>query len=223
MRKKQAIGLALIFLGVFAFVVIAHAASLGPNSPGTAADDSTVGSLTWVNPNNSKISDNIYSTVNSTGGSTITTHYLKTTNYGFSVPIGATINGITVLIERKGTTNGGAGNFVKDSAVRIVKSDGSIGTTNKADTTTQWPLTDTNASYGNSSDLWGESWTPSDINNANFGVVLSAALTPPDTTQTASIDYMSITITYTLPSGPHVQVTQSSGTTIISSGTVIIP
>jgi hypothetical protein len=61
---------------------------------------------------------------------------------------------------------------IQDTNVKIVKSSGSIGTTNKAYTTTDWGIEEY-VSYGSSSDLWGETWTPSDINNANFGVVIS--------------------------------------------------
>ncbi|MCK4347863.1 MAG: hypothetical protein KAW47_04525, partial [Thermoplasmatales archaeon] len=69
------------------------------------------------------------------------------------------------------TTLSTTGSIIKDENVKIVKSDGSIGTTNKANTTT-WTDTEGYVSYGGSGDLWGESWSDTDINNANFGVVL---------------------------------------------------
>ncbi len=62
---------------------------------------------------------------------------------------------------------------VVDEHLKIVKSDGSIGTTDKADNLTPWPSVDTYVSYGNNDDLWGEEWTAADINSANFGVVFS--------------------------------------------------
>lgn len=62
---------------------------------------------------------------------------------------------------------------VYDHRVRIIKN-GAIGTTDKA-TADAWPLgSDIYATYGGSSDLWGETWTPSDVNSANFGVAISA-------------------------------------------------
>lgn len=87
-------------LGVGAFVVMAS--TLGPNGTGTGADDASVGTITWSNPGNITASDNTYAT-NLTGCITSVSHYLKATNFGFSVPAGATITGITVEIERKGT------------------------------------------------------------------------------------------------------------------------
>ncbi len=100
----------------------------GPNSPGTIADDASVGTEVWSNPDNAKVSDNVYA----------------------STP--------------------GAG-YLYDSAVKIVKSDGSIGLTNKA-SVIAWTDTLGYFSYGGASDLWGETWSPSDINDADFGVVL---------------------------------------------------
>jgi len=66
------------------------------------------------------------------------------------------------------------GGYCKDTAVKIVKSDGSVGSTNKANTEDDWPASDTYESYGASDDLWGETWSASDINDSDFGVVLQA-------------------------------------------------
>jgi len=54
----------------------------------------------------------------------------------------------------------------------IVKSNGTLGTTDKA-TNTLISTTESYISYGSSSDLWGETWTPTDINDIDFGVVYS--------------------------------------------------
>jgi len=62
---------------------------------------------------------------------------------------------------------------VYDYAVKIVKSDGSIGSEDKA-SVSAWPSSDAYSSYGGVADLWSEEWTAEDINNANFGVVISA-------------------------------------------------
>ena len=58
-------------------------------SPGTMANDNAVGTVAWVNPDNAKISNNAYATVNSAQS---TSYYLKATNFGFSIPTGAPIN-----------------------------------------------------------------------------------------------------------------------------------
>jgi len=158
-------------------------------SPGTMADDATVGTATWSNPNNAKVSDGIYSEVNDIGGFNVS-HYLKATNFGFSIPSGATINGILVEIERKESN---ARDNLYDNEVKIVKADGSIGTTNKK-LVAEWSTTEGYYSYGSSSDLWNESWDSSKINDVDFGVVLSINI---GTDGYAYVDHIRITVYYT--------------------------
>lgn len=159
----------------------------GSNSPGTCADDASTGTVAWSNPNNAKVSDNVYTTavVNNS-----TSHWLKTTNFGFSVPTSAVILGIQVEAEAKISSSG----WVLDY-VRIVKG-GSIGTENK--TLGEYTTTDSYCSIGGSNDLWGESWTASDINSSNFGVAISTFV---DTSSdyTVSIDHVRVTVYYTDP------------------------
>ena len=61
-----------------------------------------------------------------------------------------------------------------DNSVYLLKANVLVGD-NKAPTATSWPTSDTYVSYGNSTDLWGTTWTLSDINNTNFGAALSAS------------------------------------------------
>jgi hypothetical protein len=157
-------------------------------SPGTMADDASVGITAWSNPNNAKVSDNIYAIA------IAVSHYLKATNFGFSIPTGATVNGILVEIERKVIVESGWG--IKDVNVKIVKADGSIGSTNKADTVNNWPTSDTYKSYGGTTDLWGETLIPADINNSNFGVVLNITANSGD--DTANVDHIRITVYYSI-------------------------
>ena len=106
-------------------------ANTAATSPGTMANDATVGTVAWVNPDNAKVSDNVYTTT--------------TMDYHGEI---------------------------YEYAIKIVKSNGTIGTTNKS--TGAW-LSDTEGyhTYGSLSNLWGESWTPADINSANFGMVFA--------------------------------------------------
>ncbi len=59
-----------------------------------------------------------------------------------------------------------------DSVVSIIKADGSIGSTNYAKVPA-WPSSWAVSIYGDSANKWGETWTPADINNSNFGLALS--------------------------------------------------
>ena len=55
--------------------------------------------------------------------------------------------------------------------VKIVDETGTIGSENKA--TGVLVPTPSVETFGTSSDLWSETWTPANINNANFGVVFA--------------------------------------------------
>lgn len=182
------------------------------NSPGTCANDDAVGTNSWTNPDNAKASDDSYVTA-PTGGSYEQTYYLKASNFGFSIPEGATIDGILVEVERKKDV-GVLGAY--DVEVKIVKSDGSIGSENKADISTNWPTSDAYASYGASDDLWSESWDYSDINNSNFGMVISAKGRNFDTPNDIYLDHIQITVYYTEGGAPATQI--NSILTLIAGG-----
>lgn len=135
----------------------------GPNSPGTVVDDSSFGALTWANPDNAKTSNNLYAQASAV--MVDDTHYLKATDFGFSIPSGATIDGIEAEVELYATNI--APPYDIDQKAQIVQG-GTIMSTNKAAYTTL-PSIEEYISYGGSSDLWGETWDYSDINNSGFG------------------------------------------------------
>lgn len=172
-------------------------ATAGPNNPGTTASDSGVGTVAWTNPGNVASSNNSYATATLTSGSV--SHYLKVTNFGFSIPAGATINGITVEIERN-VQNHALADPVQDNRVRLVKA-GTIQTTDKA-SVSNWPASDTYATYGGGADLWSGTWTDSDINDSGFGMAISAkGVSVLNDPPVAQIDHIRITITYTEAAG----------------------
>jgi len=162
-------------------------ATAGPNSGSTFADDAGVGTVAWTNPGNAAASDDSRAEATLTGTHS---HYLKATGFGFSIPAGATINGITVEIERHYTTIG-----VFDNRIRLVRA-GTIESTNK--TIGAWPNgTDAYQTAGSSSDLWGSSWSSTDINDSGFGVAIAATGFGPGA-GTAKIDHIRITVNYTV-------------------------
>ena len=169
----------------------------GPKFPGTAADDATVGTKEWTSVDNIKLDDNNLARATTAGfpdpDTPWTSHYLKATNFRFEIPSGATIDGIVATIARKETS--GTGTIV-DNEVKIVKSNGSIGTENKA-LGGNWTGSETPTTYGGSDDLWSESWAYTDINDSDFGVVISVDAAEGGGFTTAGVDYITITIYYT--------------------------
>lgn len=167
----------------------------GPNNPGTLASDSSFGTSAWTNPGNAAASDDSRATSGASIGSP--TQYLKATNFGFAIPTGDTINGITVEIER----SRGSSISIADQRVRLVKA-GTVQSTDKG-TLTAWGSTDAYATYGGAADLWSGTWSPSDINDTGFGVVISAQKTGGKGVAAPRVDHIRITITHTASaSGP---------------------
>jgi len=158
----------------------------GPNFASTAVDDSSNGGqTTWSNPGNVSADDSSSASTSLLGGQT--SDYLKTSGYGFSIPSGVNISGISVDVKRYKNSIG----FIQDSAVRIIKG-GVIGATDRSNGTA-WSTTPTYQTYGSSSDLWGQSWTPADINSGSFGFAISVL---DGSTETANIDAIRITVYY---------------------------
>jgi hypothetical protein len=209
LKIKNYFKLFTVALVIFVFIGISQvcqATTSGPNNPATTSDDNSVGTITWTTTGNIVSSDNNYATASLNDN--IISHYLKATNFVFTIPSGSTINGITVDIEKKA----GTASRIRDYRVRIIKG-GLIGATDKSNSN-WWGNTDTYTTYGSSSDLWGESWTYSDINNSNFGVAISAYKnSTAGNAIVASIDHIRITISYTaniIPNSP-ILVSPSNG------------
>lgn len=112
---------------------------------------------------------------------------LQLTGFGFAIPGSATILGIKIAINREPI---GVGN-IADEDVKLLKAGTAVG--NDQPATVVWAPVPTLWTYGGASDLWGTTWSASDINNANFGFEIHVA-----GTTFAKIDNATMTITYVL-------------------------
>ena len=187
----------IVFVAVFVlFGIISYNNALAivvlpspvTNFAGSGASGGGFGS-SWSNPERIYADDDSYST------SSISQSYhsetLDAKNFGFHIPTDATIKGIQVTIGHKSRDT----NSIKDRSIYLLKNS-IISGDNNADTTTYWPTTETAASYGSTSSLWGTTWTVDQINSSNFGVLLSVDNNNSSHSRTASVDYIKITITY---------------------------
>jgi hypothetical protein len=197
---------------------IAGAVTAGPNNPSIGANNNSIGTRTWSNTSYAVSSNNQYVSATSLTTSTVS-QYLVATGFGFSIPSNSIINGIQVSIER---SDGGTSStrYIRDNSVKIVKA-GSVTGTEHADTATNWPSSDAYASYGSTTDLWGTTWTSSDINASNFGVAISAKGSS-TSTETARIDHIRITITYTISTPGTIQLSAATYSVNENGGTVMI-
>jgi hypothetical protein len=107
-------------------------ADTGLTNPGTAADDATVGTITWANTSNALTDNTSYASAN------------------------------------VGTLGD---SYVLDYSIRLVKGGTIVGSDYA--TASDWTTTENTVTYGGATDLWGTTWTASDINDSTFGVVLS--------------------------------------------------
>jgi len=170
------------------FSTPAAADDTGWQNAGTGSNVEGVGTIAWQNPNNiqetgtpsAKVKLNISQISN----------YLQGTNYDFSIPSGATIDGIEVEIRRQGSIAG-----IKDNIVSLVKG-GSVVGKNKA-TDDDWSNSLENVNYGGSDDLWGETWTADEINDENFGLVVSVKSNVTEE-KIIYVLHMQITVYYTI-------------------------
>lgn len=160
--------------------------NVGPNNPTIGTNDTSFGSDAWSNPGNITSSDNLYATCNSVDGNN--TNYLKGSAYGFNIPTGALIQGIVVEVEKKSNVNP-----IVDAVAKIVKNGVITGTEHKK--SGSWPTSDTVFSYGSSVDLWGTNWSAQDINNSNFGFVISG-FNAGTGAIIVSVDHIRITVYY---------------------------
>lgn len=201
--KKYFLGFSLFVFGLLLTSSTAFAASVGPFNPGSAVNTTGFGSTAWSNPSNITSVGSPYASVTLTPGSS--SNYLKATNYGFNIPLSATIDGIEVKIDRKGEQNLGFG--FRDDVLKLVKG-GVISGDDKSSSNT-YPTTLSTKTYGANNDKWGLSWTPADINASNFGVALSTKSNLIISTLTASINSIQVIVHYTLTTG-NLQVTKNT-------------
>lgn len=137
------------------------------NAPASVVSDpSNGGDEAWSTPLTAAVGLNA-------SFSLLLSQFLKCTDFGFSIPAGETINGIVVRFDRYRVNNSGTADL-EGVALQLVKG-GTPQGDDKSDG--QWP-NDTAEQHeaGGSSDLWGLSWTPSDINASNFGAVIACQI-----------------------------------------------
>lgn len=188
------IALIVIFLLLLAPCWQVSADTSGPLPAGTGGNNAGVGTVDWANTGNISLSDNSRATVTLAGNET--SHYLTATNFGFSIPTGATILGITAELELGADATFGNG----ENSIKIIKGGTVQGTEKSTDNT--WGAiggTDQTTTYGGTSDLWGLSWTVADINASNFGVAAACDTNGVGAAREGRVDRVQITITYNLP------------------------
>jgi hypothetical protein len=119
---------------------------------------------------------------------------MAATGFGFSIDNQATILGILIEVEGYGSGSQAARRGLSASPTKD-------GTTKAGNTGSQTDMTTTTPesgykTWGTSSDLWGTTWTVTQINASTFGVLLQPAGT---TGYSRFVDHVRVTVYYTPP------------------------
>lgn len=176
-----------------------------------------------TNPTNAFASDETFA-VDTNSGATVnddcTTNGVDRhmfNNYGFSVPVGATVNGIEVRQDLKVDS-------LTDSPFTCVELSWNGGTTWTS--LKQSSLTSTNLTpyyFGSATDTWGRTWSASDFSNANFKVRVSNGDTDSvnGSTTDFSLDWVPVRVYYTpdttAPAAFQVGSIITTGGTVVAS------
>lgn len=119
---------------------------------------------------------------------------LDGSSFGFAIPSNATITGIRARVERAATDS----SSIRDLDILLLK--GGTPSGNDKATSSNWPSSDATATYGASGDLWGTTWTPADVNAANFGLRIKVQNVS-GSSKTAYVDWVEMTVYYDNPPG----------------------
>lgn len=195
------------------FDTAAAGGSQGPNSPSAAI--STGAGNVWSNPTRVFALDGLFATSLSGGG--LISAGLQATGYGFAIPGGATILGIVATVYAKNNASFPT-SFVGDYVVKLVKAGVPVGANRSS--TGNYNNFVSPVVHGGPTDLWGTTWTPADINNANFGLIQSTDSSGAGFT--GSIDYISIQVYYSAAGGGAAPLGWTKGATFAGGNSALL-
>lgn len=205
--------LAVLLLGWWLLLSNAAIALTATASPATCSNVTGIGTQDWLTSVQAVSSGNNYATASVNDNQT--TRYLQCTGYNFAIPVGATINGITVNVERKSSDT-----ITRDAAMLLMKA-GAITGTDRS-TATNYTTLDIIEAHGGATDLWGTTWSPAEINNANFGAAFAAQKAgATGGARTVSVDHVQIIVDYSVPSATVINTYYPATASVVAGATTI--
>jgi len=147
------------------------------------------GAVHWTTPTNIYTSNNQYAYARIPWDSE--SHYLRATQFGFSIPAGATIDGLEARFERKAEI----ADAIEDMDLHLVYGGSQRGIDKAA---LMWSATEGYVTYGSPSDGWGASLTQAIVNHSSFGIQISVLNSYEEEEDwRAYVDHIQIRIYYT--------------------------
>ena len=166
------------------FVAAATTTTTADTFPTSGTSEDRSAATAWTNPDYITADDTSYTTA------VVPTDYLIATHFNFAIPANATILGVTVKVNASETGTGTSDyvpQLVSDATPTLIgDAKGAVAVSGST------KVTSTN---GGTSDVWGASLTPTIVNADGFGVAIWSA----DTVNTLSVDFITIAITYSVP------------------------
>lgn len=163
----------------------------GQVSAQPAAAESEQASSAWSDPAKAAVADGDYALAAGLSGDDLTDD-LAASQLGLSVPDGAIIHGVTLVVRRGGMN--GVGKLV-DSHVQLLNGGARGGSSRSS---TPWATGVADATYGGPEDLWGHGWTPAEVNAPGFGAALAVEYQGSGN-DWARVDGFSVTVHYCAP------------------------
>ena len=154
----------------------------------------------WTTPENIFSSNDARATYPASNGVTDLSARLVATGFGFNIPTGSVILGISVAIECSNGDSNSHGNFavVSGAGVTLITNGTRQTGHTKVDTdaTPEFGTTDEVHTFGSATDPWGP-FTADDVNN--LGVEMIVGFDAPTGNDLARIDHVTVTVTYIPP------------------------
>lgn len=171
---------------------------------GTAANNTAIGTVAWGSVTFAQGAQNsTYAQANSATPSSIS-NYLRLSNYGFSIPAGATIDGVkvsvraTMVADSLYLINPCTTPLANYYQVSLVNESSVVGSVNKAaDNTLQNNLPNSDL-FGGTADTWSGEASAINWNSSNAGCVVAFQWSASGSSNcSALVDRVNIEITYT--------------------------
>lgn len=195
----------------------------GPNIAGTGATDNarSAGAVAWTNPSNITADDGTYATVSL---DTQTSHDLIASNFGFTLPAGAVVQGIQIGIEAKADATGGGPRLAPVPTVNDLSAAVTGSPRYSIDMPAEQYLSTSDTLYSNFGSAASNpgSFTREEVNDAGF--CYRCVVQAPFATAVVSVDRIQATVTYVVPEAAITGTATASNTEadVVAGGKTII-
>lgn len=174
-------------------------ASTGFTLPGSGTNNSGIGTVAWSSPGNI-LTDNGSNASGASAGKSVQMQYLVASDFGFSIPDGSTIDGFQARVQAAYGTAPSAAPVI--THIYLVRGGSTLSSNFSSGASLTGSMTD--YTFGGSTNLWGLSWTPAQVNASNFQFRFSCdsgVNSGFSSGASPQVDVMWVNVFYTPPAG----------------------